>query len=172
MKSQGKTEQFNFRLDPQRAKMLRDWVHDHGSKIQLVVEHALELVMQPENKPVADGQKGLAAKSSEGSKKVELSETSPAYNLHNAFFQEWVGWVILVLNSRDSGAIQSLAGNIVGFLAALTLPSRRSKTGKIHGTDQDAPDYAAEAEAAQAAYEQLRRFFERMRKRGSSESED
>ena len=112
-------------------------------------------------------------KKSKPSKKTAYKETDSAYNLHNAPFQEWVERVILVFNSCNSGAMLALAGNLVGFMAALAGLQQRGIIVDINnGSNENAPDYAAEAEAAQDSYEQLRRLLEGMRKGGRGVSQE
>jgi len=159
--SRTKTESFLVRLDPHIAGQVRQWSLDHRMKIQAMLELGLEHLMQGEG-PVIDGQKRLSTKA----KKSTPKETGSAYNLHNALFQEWVERVILVFNSCNSGAIEALARNLVGFLAALAGLQKRGIIVDINnGSTEDAPDYAAAAEAAQDSCEQLRRLLEGMRKR-------
>src|SRR5215471_562983 len=157
-----KTEQILFRLDPERAEKVRDWAHNHHIKVQAMVEVALRELMDA-GMPVIDGQKRLYART----KKTVPNETELAYTLHNVEYREWVDWVILVLNNPISvRAADSLADNIAGFLSALARrKDRMIKAGRLDGADPNVPDYAAAAEAALDALEQLRRLLERRSKR-------
>ena len=158
-----------FRLRPAQAEAVRDWARARRIKLQPMIQLALEELMaagMPAERYVKSSKKVHAAV-----KKVVSKETQSTYNLHIVELDEWVDWVIMVLdNPIDTYAIEALADNIIGFLAALARrKDRMLQAGLIHGADKDTiPDYAAAAEAAYDSLEQLRRLFERMRKSRST----
>lgn len=91
---------------PERAAKLRKWVRDHHTKNQLMLEYAVELVMQeerPYGQQASDQKKDLS------------KDIKSTYNLHVPEYREWVDFVIEIFNSGNLHDITGLIRNIDAF---------------------------------------------------------
>lgn len=145
--------QLAYRVTQERRKQLKRLALERNTTIQGVLDEALELLLNPaaeSTEKISDGQRNLVA----------VRNTL----VHNYPIGDWLLWVEMVMVSDNQTAVTGLAANIQGFLYKL-MAAKDKTDGLLHATSSTTPDYAAEAERAEEALEQLRRYFEGQRKR-------
>ena len=120
--------------------MLRDWVYTHGTKIQLVIEHALDLVMrEDQTKPLENALKKA------GPDALQLT-----YNLNIPEYRAWLQYVVDIFNSGKQDDIDGLISNIGGFKRGFKFDELLAilQQLKKHGALPDAIANSAITEAA------------------------